>query len=95
MIRRFTRRELRAFNGEGGAPAYLACYGLVYDASHSFQWQKGAHQVVHRAGEDLTGALALAPHGIDLLAGLPIVGVLVDEDESSAGARSVDSDLKN
>lgn len=78
-MRRFTRQELLAFNGKGGAPAYLACDGLVYDATQSFQWQKGEHQVVHRAGEDLTLALAQAPHGPDLLARLPIVGVLVDE----------------
>lgn len=78
-MRRFTRRQLFAFNGKGGAPAYLACDGLVYDATQSFQWQDGEHQVVHRAGEDLTAGLAEAPHGADMLARLPIVGVLVGE----------------
>jgi predicted heme/steroid binding protein len=78
-MRRFTRQQLASFNGENGAPTYLAHRGVVYDASGSFLWQKGKHQVQHRAGQDLTEALNRAPHGPDLLARLPIVGVLADE----------------
>jgi predicted heme/steroid binding protein len=78
-MRRFTRRELASFNGENGAPAYLAYDGVVYDTSGSFLWQRGKHQVQHRAGQDLTEALDQAPHGLDVLARLPIVGVLADE----------------
>lgn len=78
-MRHFTRRELAFFNGKNGAPAYLAYEGVVYDASGSFLWQRGEHQVRHRAGEDLTGAFAQAPHGPELLVRLPVVGVLVDE----------------
>jgi predicted heme/steroid binding protein len=79
-MRRFTRQELAFFNGEDGAPAYLAHEGVVYDASGSFLWQRGEHQVQHRAGQDLTGALDQAPHGPDVLVRLPIVGVLADEE---------------
>jgi predicted heme/steroid binding protein len=77
-MRRFTRRELSYFNGENGAPAYLAHEGLVYDASGSFLWERGEHQARHRAGQDLTGALDQAPHGPQLLERLTIVGALVE-----------------
>lgn len=74
----FTREELRRYRGEDGAPIYFAYQGKVCDASESWHWRGGEHQVMHRAGEDLTEALALAPHGEDLLARLPVIGVLVD-----------------
>ncbi len=74
--RRFTREELRQYNGKDGAPAYIAYKGNVYDFSESFLWQNGEHQVLHTAGEDLTGDLEQAPHGADLLKQFPIVGTL-------------------
>jgi predicted heme/steroid binding protein len=80
-MRHFTRRELAFFNGEKGAPVYLAHEGLVYDASSSFLWQRGEHQARHKAGRDLTAALDQAPHGPQVLARLPIVGALVDGDK--------------
>jgi predicted heme/steroid binding protein len=80
-LHRLTREELARCNGGDGAPAYIAYEGTVYDITHSFLWQKGRHQVLHRAGEDLTGSLDQAPHGPDLLHRVPVVGILV-EDES-------------
>ncbi len=80
--RRFTPDELRQYNGEGGAPAFVACNGKVYDVSPSFLWQKGRHQVIHAAGTDLTRGLDQAPHGADLLERFPVVGTL-DEPPSS------------
>lgn len=81
-MRQFTRKELAPYNGKDGAPAYIAYEGRVYDASHSFLWQNGRHQVRHGAGTDLTHALDQAPHGPDLLERLPLVGILVDQDEA-------------
>jgi predicted heme/steroid binding protein len=78
-MRRFTRQELAQYNGKHGAAAFVACYGLVYDVSGSFQWQKGNHQVLHRAGADLTDELKQAPHGRDLLERFPVVGILEEE----------------
>ncbi len=78
MVRTFTREELRNYRGQDGAPAYFAYKGKVYDASASWQWRGGKHQVIHEAGQNLTEDLANAPHGEDLLARLPVVGVLVD-----------------
>ena len=78
-MRIFTRKELARYDGSRGI-AYVACEGKVYDVSQSFLWQKGKHQVIHRAGADLTEALKRAPHGPELLERFPVVGRLVDLD---------------
>jgi len=77
-MRRFTREELRQYDGREGRPSYVACNGRVYDVSDSFLWRDGVHQVTHRAGTDLTEALRTAPHGEELLERFPVVGVIVD-----------------
>ena len=77
-MREFTREELAHNDGRDGRPALFAYDGKVYDASDSFLWQGGRHQVTHLAGTDLTDALREAPHGADLLDRCPVVGVLVD-----------------
>jgi predicted heme/steroid binding protein len=51
--------------------------------SASFLWKDGVHQVVHRAGVDLTNALEQAPHGEDFLERFPLVGVMRDANLSS------------
>jgi len=73
----FTREELKNYDGSNGV-AYIAFRGKVYDVSRSFHWKRGIHQVIHRAGCDLTGALESAPHGTDMLDRFPIVGELLD-----------------
>jgi predicted heme/steroid binding protein len=75
-MRRFAKEDLAQYDGKNGAPAYIAYEGTVYDVSNSFLWQRGRHQVLHAAGQDLTGDLDGAPHGADLLDRVPIVGVL-------------------
>jgi predicted heme/steroid binding protein len=77
-MRVFTREELKKYDGRDGV-SYVAYKGKVYDVSNSFQWQKGVHQIVHRAGRELTDALKQAPHGVDMLERFPIVGELVEE----------------
>lgn len=76
--RRISRHELARCNGKGGAPVFIAYQGKVYDLSGSFLWHRGKHQVVHKAGADLTASLALAPHGPELLERFPMVGLLED-----------------
>jgi predicted heme/steroid binding protein len=78
-MRVFTRKELKKFDGRDGI-SYVAYKGKVYDVSNSFQWQKGVHQVTHRAGCDLSDALKQAPHGADMLERFPVVGELVEEE---------------
>jgi predicted heme/steroid binding protein len=74
--RKFTLQELSKYNGRDGFPAYIAYDELVFDVSASFLWKEGKHQVIHSAGADLTGAIARAPHGIEMLDKFPIVGIL-------------------
>ncbi|WP_438318323.1 cytochrome b5 domain-containing protein [Candidatus Caldatribacterium sp. SIUC1] len=78
-MKRFTRAELRYYDGREGRPTYVAFGGKVYDVSSSFLWKGGRHQVLHSAGEDLTEALQEAPHGAELLERFPVVGELVEE----------------
>jgi predicted heme/steroid binding protein len=78
-MKNFSRAELARYNGKNGAPAYIAYKGKVYDASNSYQWKTGRHQVVHNAGEDLTDGLEQAPHGVDMLERLPVIGTLRED----------------
>lgn len=78
-MKRFSKEELAQYNGKSGAPAYIAYKGKVYDASNSFQWKNGRHQVLHNAGEDLTDSLEQAPHGVEMLERLPVIGILHED----------------
>ena len=75
-MKAFTKKELKKYDGREGKKAYVACEGKVYDLTGSFLWKNGKHQVTHFAGEDLTGELERAPHGIDFLKRFPVVGRL-------------------
>jgi predicted heme/steroid binding protein len=75
--RKFTREELKHFDGQNGRPAYVAFKGIVYDVSTSYHWQNGRHWVLHSAGNDLTRELEQAPHGIGLLQIFPVAGELL------------------
>jgi predicted heme/steroid binding protein len=77
----FTLADLSRRDGRDGAPAYIACDGLVYDVTASYQWRGGRHQVRHRAGVDLSASLAEAPHGAELLTRVPLVGRLAAPDD--------------
>jgi len=78
-MKSFGKDELARYNGKNSAPAYIAYKGKVYDASNSFQWKNGRHQVVHNAGEDLTEGLEQAPHGVEMLERLPEIGILHED----------------
>jgi predicted heme/steroid binding protein len=75
-MKSFSKEELARCNGKNGAPAYIAYKGKVYDASNSFQWRNGRHQVLHNAGEDLTDSFEQAPHSAEFLERLPVIGIL-------------------
>jgi len=77
-VKTFTRAELAKYDGQGGARALVAFEGKVYDVTGSTLWLEGDHQGQHAAGGDLTGALADAPHGAEVLEGFPVVGTLAD-----------------
>ena len=75
-MKEFTEKELAQYNGRNGKPAYIGYNGKVYNVSSSFLWKNGTHQVLHKAGEDLTAALEQAPHSEDVLKKFPVVGTL-------------------
>ena len=66
--------QLAAFDGKESRPAYVAYQGAVHDVTGLTLWAGGRHFKQHQAGEDLTGALSRAPHGVEKLAGAPVVG---------------------
>ena len=74
-----TLDELASCDGQQGRPAFFAYQGKVYDATQSRLWKQGVHMGRHNAGEDLTEALKLAPHGLEKVALLPEVGTLVGQ----------------
>ena len=75
-MKKFTEKTLAQYNGKNGNPAYVAYKRKVYDVSASFHWKDGTHQVLHRAGMDLTNALEKAPHDGGFLEKFPVVGIL-------------------
>lgn len=75
-MKKFTKAELGKYNGKNGMPIFVAYQGKVYDVSGSFLWKKGKHQVLHKAGLDLTENLKVAPHGAEMLEKFPVVGIL-------------------
>jgi predicted heme/steroid binding protein len=75
-MKEFSKEELARYDGRNGLPAYVAYKGKVYDVTGSFLWKDGSHQVLHKAGADLTDALEQAPHDGDALGKFPIVGTL-------------------
>lgn len=83
----FTPATLAAFDGTNPAlPVLIAFRGRVYDVSGRFMWMNGRHFWL-RAGRDLTASMHEAPHGEEMLDGVPCVGVLVTGEAAGAEAR--------
>lgn len=76
-LQRFSMADLSKFNGKNGNPAYIAFKGKVYDVTASSQWMDGDH-LGHEAGQDLTMALEIAPHGEEAVEKMKVVGVLAE-----------------
>ena len=74
---KFTFEDLAACDGQEGRPAYLAFEGKVYNATQSRLGKEGIHMGRHNAGNDLTEALKLAPHGREKVTAMKTVGELV------------------
>jgi predicted heme/steroid binding protein len=72
-----THDELAACDGKEGRPAYFAFEGKIFDATESKLWMRGVHMGRHNAGNDLTEALKLAPHGRDKVESIREVGNLI------------------
>ncbi|GAB4243949.1 MAG: hypothetical protein Kow00129_03370 [Thermoleophilia bacterium] len=70
----FTKEELREYDGQDGAPAYVAYKGKVYDVTDSYLWPDGLHESEHQAGIDLTEDMDYAPHDDLVMEEFPVVG---------------------
>ena len=71
-----TAAELKKYDGQNGNPAYVAYKGVIYDVTNAKKWRNGKHQNGIVAGVDLTKAMGDAPHGEEVLNGLPVIGKL-------------------
>jgi predicted heme/steroid binding protein len=71
----FSMDDLSKFNGKNGHPAYIGYKGKVYDVTDSLQWLDGDH-LGHEAGQDLTMALEIAPHGEEAIERMKVIGIL-------------------
>ena len=78
-----TPEELKRYDGKEGRPAYVAFRGKVYDVSESPLWVDGEHQGIHGAGQDLSDAMAGAPHGDEVFERYPVVAAF-EEGENTA-----------
>ncbi|MCX8116997.1 MAG: cytochrome b5 [Desulfobacterota bacterium] len=75
-MREFTPEELKEMDGKDGKPVYVAFQGKVYDVTQSRLWAKGLHMNRHLPGRDLSGEIAAAPHGPEVLERYPQIGIL-------------------
>jgi len=75
----FDRESLSKHNGKEGREAFVAVDGKVYDVTGNRLWKKGAHMNRHQAGMDLTEAIAVSPHGRDVLTKIQEKGTLIKE----------------
>jgi len=81
------RNTLETADGQEDRPAYVAWEGRVYDVSASRLWKAGSHMSIHKAGQDLTAHLPLAPHGPEVLDRVPFVGGLTESSEDETDQR--------
>lgn len=56
------REDVKEYNGENGKSAYIIYKGKVYDVTESRLWKNGKHMGRHKAGEDMTDFISMAPH---------------------------------
>lgn len=74
------REDVKNYNGEDGKPAYIIYDGKVYDVTESRLWKKGKHMGRHKAGEDMTSFISMAPHDAKVLEKVKYVCELEDDE---------------
>jgi len=87
-----TTDSLATLDGKEGRKAVVAVEGQLYDVTGSRLWVGGLHARRHQSGQDLTQALAGAPHGAEVLKRVPMIGALqtsVDVTTQAPGAHRI------
>jgi predicted heme/steroid binding protein/uncharacterized membrane protein len=79
MVKKFSKDELKKFDGKSGVPIYIAYKNRIYDVTQSLLWKYGIHANTHKAGIDLTESLVNAPHREEVFERYPLVGELSEE----------------
>jgi predicted heme/steroid binding protein len=75
VINKRMRREAECAGGVGACGRVRFAFdGVLYDATDSASWKGGVHFNRHRAGTNLTAAIADAPHGPEVLTRIEAVG---------------------
>jgi predicted heme/steroid binding protein/uncharacterized membrane protein len=74
-MKEYDKETLKKSDGKQGQGIRIAYGGKVIDVSNSPLWQGGLHMNRHMAGNDLTRDLQAAPHGSEVIARYPQVGV--------------------
>jgi predicted heme/steroid binding protein/uncharacterized membrane protein len=85
-LKEYDDKALGESDGSESKPAFVAVDGFVYDVSASKLWKGGLHMKRHPAGRDLSGDIAAAPHGKEVLEKVRRVGTLKKE---TAGVRAM------
>lgn len=75
-MRQLTNEDLKNSTSQDGNPNLVAVNGKVYDISTSQLWKNGHHMNRHVAGMDLSEAIRQAPHGLDRLDRVTLLGEL-------------------
>ncbi len=79
MVKKFSKEELKKFDGKSGVPIYVAYKNKVYDLTQSPLWKFGIHANTHKAGIDSTESILSAPHGEGVFERYSVVGELGKE----------------
>lgn len=79
MVKKFSKKELKRFDGTSGTSAYVVYKNKVYDLTQSPLWKQGIHAKIHKAGNDLTESLLNAPHGEEVFEKFSSIGELEEE----------------
>jgi predicted heme/steroid binding protein/uncharacterized membrane protein len=74
-MKSFPPEVIQQNDGKNGARALVVVDGNVYDVTESAKWPAGAHMRRHQAGQDLSSDIKSAPHGLEVLSRVSMVGL--------------------
>lgn len=89
-MKTFSMEEISRSDGKDGRPSLVVVDGQAYDVSTSKRWVGGLHMRRHQAGADLSSDLRAAPHGLEMLERVELVGKVIESTkEKSSGIKGI------